>query len=105
MSRISLHDAVGLTPRPDSHRLEYRPYRLHDFQQSIFGILVRGEDVRDAISNVAVGGDERPVDDVVIEAAESFVDEQNGVLMLKVRIPGHRERRFQPKVNIHSKAS
>ena len=54
-----------------------------DFQQSIFGILVRGEDVRDAISNVAVGGDERPVDDVVIEAAESFVDEQNGVLMLK----------------------
>ena len=22
-----------------------------------------------------------------------------------VRIPGHRERRFQPKVNIHSKAS
>ena len=23
----------------------------------------------------------------------------------EVRIPGHRERRFQPKVNIHSKAS
>ena len=23
----------------------------------------------------------------------------------KVRIPGHREHRFQPKVNIHSKAS
>ena len=22
-----------------------------------------------------------------------------------MRIPGHRERRFQPKVNIHSKAS
>ena len=35
MSRISLHDAVGLTPRPDSHRLEYRPYRLHDFLQHI----------------------------------------------------------------------
>ncbi len=61
------------------------PQRNLDFQYSIFGILVRGEDVREAISNVAVGGDEgdRPVDDVVIEAAESFVDEQNGVLMLK----------------------
>ena len=23
----------------------------------------------------------------------------------EMRIPGHRERRFQPKVNIHSKAS
>ena len=23
----------------------------------------------------------------------------------RLRIPGHRERRFQPKVNIHSKAS
>ena len=34
MSRISLHDAVGLTPRPDFHQLEYRPCRLHDFPQN-----------------------------------------------------------------------
>ena len=28
-----------------------------------------------------------------------------GQFVLSLRIPGHRERRFQPKVNIHSKAS
>ena len=59
------------------------PQRHLDFQQSILGILVRGEKVRDAISNVAIDEDERPLDKVVIETAESFVDEQQGVLMLK----------------------
>ena len=54
-----------------------------DFNHSIFGLLVEGEEVRDAISNVAVGAGDKPVADVIIERAEVFVDNQNAVLMLK----------------------
>ncbi len=54
-----------------------------DFNHSIFGLLVEGEEVRDAISNVAVGAGDKPVADVIIERAEVFVDTQNAVLMLK----------------------
>lgn len=59
------------------------PQRHLDFNHTLFGILVRGEEVREAISSVDVDRVDRPVKDVVIESAESFIDEQNGVLMLK----------------------
>jgi cyclophilin family peptidyl-prolyl cis-trans isomerase len=54
-----------------------------DFNHSIFGLLVEGEDVREAISNVAVDSTDRPLADVVMEKVEVFVDAQNAVLMLK----------------------
>lgn len=54
-----------------------------DFNHSIFGLLTEGEDVRDAISNVGVGTNNRPLTDVVMENVEVFVDTQNAVLMLK----------------------
>jgi cyclophilin family peptidyl-prolyl cis-trans isomerase len=60
------------------------PQRHLDFNHSIFGILVEGESVRQSISGVPVAGDEgRPVTNVVIETARSFVDEENAVVMLK----------------------
>lgn len=54
-----------------------------DFNHSIFGILVEGESVRESISEVAVGADDRPVTNVVIESARSFIDEENAVVLLK----------------------
>ena len=54
-----------------------------DFNHSIFGILIEGESVREAISEVAVGAEDRPVTNVVIESARSFVDEENAVVLLK----------------------
>ena len=57
--------------------------RTLDFQHTIFGLLVEGEDVREDISNVTTGASDRPLDDVVIANAEIFVDTQNGVLMLE----------------------
>ena len=59
------------------------PRRHLDFNHSIFGILVEGEAVRERISNVATGPDDRPITDVVMESVESFTDTQNAVLMLK----------------------
>lgn len=53
-----------------------------DFNHSIFGILVEGEAVRQAISNVPVDESSRPLTEVVIESAETFIDGYNAVLML-----------------------
>ena len=53
-----------------------------DFNHTIFGQLIEGESVREAISNVAVGAGSQPVTDVVIQSAEVFVDTENGVLQL-----------------------
>ncbi|MEM7314760.1 MAG: peptidylprolyl isomerase, partial [Planctomycetota bacterium] len=57
------------------------PSRHLDFNHTIFGLLVEGESVRDEISNVPVVSG-RPTTDVVIQDAEVFIDEQNGVLQL-----------------------
>jgi cyclophilin family peptidyl-prolyl cis-trans isomerase len=54
-----------------------------DFNHSIFGLLVTGEDVRERISQVSTGSSDRPEVDVVMESVRSFIDESNGVLMLK----------------------
>jgi cyclophilin family peptidyl-prolyl cis-trans isomerase len=54
-----------------------------DFNHSIFGILVEGETVREAVSEVPVGAEGVPLNRVVIESARSFVDEENAVILLK----------------------
>jgi cyclophilin family peptidyl-prolyl cis-trans isomerase len=57
--------------------------RALDYSYTIFGVMVLGEDVREAVSNVSVDSDGRPVQDVVIESAQVFIDTQDAVLMLK----------------------
>ncbi len=57
--------------------------RALDYAYTIFGVLVLGDDVREAISNVAVDSTGRPVEDVVIESVHVFTDTQDAVLMLK----------------------
>jgi len=59
------------------------PQRNLDFNHSIFGLLVEGEAVREAISNVPTTTGDRPVNDVVMESVRSFIDTENAVLMLK----------------------
>jgi cyclophilin family peptidyl-prolyl cis-trans isomerase len=59
------------------------PQRHLDFNHTIFGILVEGESVRQAISGVPVGANDRPVSNVTIELAQSFIDEENAVVLLK----------------------
>lgn len=58
------------------------PSRHLDFNHTIFGMLVEGEDVRDQISNVAVDSGNQPVTPVVIHETDVFVDHENGVLVL-----------------------
>ena len=58
------------------------PSRHLDFNHTIFGMLVEGEDVREQISNVAVDSGDRPLTPVVIHETDVFVDHENGVLVL-----------------------
>lgn len=68
--------------------------RSLDFNHTIFGKLIEGESVREAISNVAtttktIDGrsvQNTPVNPVRIEGMTVFVDKQNGSLMLKAPI-------------------
>lgn len=57
--------------------------RGFDVQHSVAGLLVEGESVREAISNVSTNATGRPDTPVVISSVDVFVDEQNGVLMLQ----------------------
>jgi cyclophilin family peptidyl-prolyl cis-trans isomerase len=59
------------------------PQRHLDFNHTIFGILVEGEDVRNRISGVAVDANSRPLSPVVMSKVRSFVDEENAVVMLE----------------------
>ncbi len=60
------------------------PQRFLDSNHSVFGQLVEGEAVREAISNTAVVDSAgRPVTDVVIDSATIFNDAENGIVMLK----------------------
>lgn len=56
-----------------------------DFNHSVFGQLVEGEDVREGISRVAVNNPQQsnPLRDVVIREASIFTDTENSVVMLK----------------------
>ncbi|GEM_PF-3046456 len=58
------------------------PSRSLDFNHSIFGKLVEGEDVRDAISDVPTGAGDRPTTNVTISSVDIFQDTQNATLML-----------------------
>ena len=58
--------------------------RWLDYNHTIFGQLVEGESVREAISNVATDENGKPLTDIVITNAEIFTDNQNAVLMLEV---------------------
>lgn len=69
------------------------PTRSLDFNHSIFGIIVEGDSVREAISNTETSDpqnidplvqDDRPIVDVVIESVNVVEDHENAVLMLKV---------------------
>ncbi len=53
-----------------------------DFNHSIFGQLIEGESVRQAISNVPVGAGDVPITEVLMDSVEIFTDIENGVLML-----------------------
>ena len=57
--------------------------RFLDFNHSIFGHLVEGEDVREAISEHAVGTNDRPTTPIAIESIDVFDDTENAVIMLK----------------------
>lgn len=59
-----------------------------DFNHSVFGILIEGEQQREAISSTATNINNRPLFDVVIETASIFDDQENGTLMLKALEPG-----------------
>ncbi len=54
-----------------------------DFNHSIFGMLVEGENVRALISDVAVGAGDRPLTNVTIASASIVTSPQNNVMMLK----------------------
>ena len=58
------------------------PTRHLDFNHSIFGQLIEGEAVRQAISNVPTGAGGVPITDVLMDSVEIFTDIENGVLML-----------------------
>ncbi|HLA84154.1 MAG TPA: peptidylprolyl isomerase [Thermoguttaceae bacterium] len=53
-----------------------------DFNHSVFGYLVEGESVRDAVQNVETDSNSAPLTDVVMSSVEVFLDQENGVLVL-----------------------
>ena len=61
------------------------PTRFLDFNHSVFGQLVEGFDVREAISETEVNNsvDNRPTNTITIESASIFDDTENSVVMLK----------------------
>jgi len=79
--------SMAKTSSDDSNSCQFfitdAPTRWLDFQHSVFGRLVEGEDIRNAISNAATGSDTEPDVAITIESVEIFTDNQNGVLMLK----------------------
>lgn len=54
-----------------------------DSNHSVFGRLVEGDAVREAISELPTDAGNRPLTDVVLTSVEVFTDVENGVLMLK----------------------
>ncbi|HND54486.1 MAG TPA: peptidylprolyl isomerase, partial [Pirellulaceae bacterium] len=59
------------------------PQRHLDFNHSIFGLLIEGESVRDAVSNVAANSSGVPTNTVFIDKTTIYNDQQNAVLKLK----------------------
>ncbi len=59
------------------------PTRSLDFQHSIFGVLVEGDAVREAISNVPTNSSNKPLTAVTMTSVDVVQDHENGVIMLK----------------------
>ena len=60
--------------------------RWLDFNHTIFGRLTKGDDVRDAISQVATDSNNSPVGSpIVIESVEIFYDNQDAVMMISAQ--------------------
>jgi cyclophilin family peptidyl-prolyl cis-trans isomerase len=58
------------------------PQRFLDFNHSIFGQLVEGDAVREAISNTATNASDRPTNAVIINNVAIFDDTENGLIRL-----------------------
>lgn len=58
------------------------PTRWLDFNHSIFGFLVEGDDIREKVESVATNSSDRPLNDVVMTQVRTFTDTQNRVLRL-----------------------
>ena len=92
------HNQVGTlsfakTPADDSNNSQFfvtaAETRFLDYNHSVFGQLVEGESVRQAISEVAIDIEtERPLTDVVITSATIFEDIENSVVQLRAIQPG-----------------
>ncbi|HXV61815.1 MAG TPA: peptidylprolyl isomerase, partial [Vicinamibacteria bacterium] len=54
-----------------------------DFNHSIFGVLVEGEDVRERISGAAVDASDRPIEAVVMQQVRTTTDDENAILLLR----------------------
>jgi|688.fasta_scaffold00410_1 cyclophilin family peptidyl-prolyl cis-trans isomerase len=59
------------------------PTRHLDSNHSVFGQLVDGESVRDAINKTAVGANDRPVNPVRMNQVTVLDDTENGLVLLK----------------------
>ena len=59
------------------------PQRFLDFNHSVFGQLVEGEKVREAISNVATNASDKPTVPIVYDSMTVFDDVENGIVILK----------------------
>ncbi|MEM9586346.1 MAG: peptidylprolyl isomerase, partial [Planctomycetota bacterium] len=59
------------------------PTRHLDFNHSIFGQLVEGEDVREAISGMETNANGTPTTPIRIDDATVFTDTENSVIMLR----------------------
>ncbi len=57
--------------------------REFDFSRTMFGVLVEGDAVRDAMTDAPRNGSPRPEPDVVISSVQIVDDHENGVLLLK----------------------
>ena len=54
--------------------------RFLDFNHSVFGRLVEGEDIRQMIADVPVNPNDKPIRDVTMTSVTLFTDTQNKVL-------------------------
>ncbi|HBE71027.1 MAG TPA: hypothetical protein DDW52_23010 [Planctomycetaceae bacterium] len=54
-----------------------------DFNHSVFGVLVEGERIRDAINGTATVGTNRPLFDIAMADVRVFEDNENAVMMLR----------------------
>jgi len=59
------------------------PTRHLDFNHSVFGQLVEGDSVRNAISKTATNASDRPLNNVVMQEVTIFDDTENGLVLLK----------------------